>query len=93
MADTRASMADTRLPWRTRPLSWQARRFHSGARFGLFIGPPLFWPWYYPPAYYGPPAVYYTPARRSFTRTRPCGDAFCAGLLPCSECRGSRLGR
>jgi len=35
--------------------------FHSGARFGLFIGPPLFWPWYYPPAYYGPPAVYYNP--------------------------------
>jgi hypothetical protein len=36
--------------------------FHGGARFGVFIGPPLFWPWYYPPAYYGPPVVYYTPA-------------------------------
>jgi hypothetical protein len=35
--------------------------FHGGARFGLFIGPPLFWPWYYPTAYYGPPAVYYNP--------------------------------
>jgi hypothetical protein len=35
--------------------------FHGGARFGVFIGPPLYWPWYYPPAYYGPPVVYYTP--------------------------------
>jgi len=35
--------------------------FHGGARFGVFIGPPL-WPWYYPPAYYGPPVVYYNPA-------------------------------
>jgi hypothetical protein len=35
--------------------------FHGGPRFGVFIGPPLFWPWYYPPAYYGPPVVYYNP--------------------------------
>src|SRR4029077_9557444 len=33
---------------------------HGGARSGVFIGPPLFWPWYSPPAYYGPPVAYYT---------------------------------
>lgn len=27
----------------------------------MFIGPPLFWPWYYPPAYYYPPTYYYPP--------------------------------
>jgi len=35
---------------------------HVSAGFSVFIGPPLFWPWYYPPAYYSPPAVYYNPA-------------------------------
>ena len=33
--------------------------FHSG--FGVFIGAPLYSPWYYPPPYYYPPAYYYPP--------------------------------
>jgi hypothetical protein len=39
--------------------------FHGGARFGVFVGAPLFWPWYYPyasPYYYYPPAVAVPPA-------------------------------
>ena len=34
---------------------------HPHVRFGVFIGPPVFWPWYYPPAYYYPPPAYYYP--------------------------------
>ncbi len=37
---------------------------HSGVRFGVFIGPPVFGPWWwYPPApvYYDPPVVYRQP--------------------------------
>lgn len=30
---------------------------HGHGHFGVFIGAPLFWPWYPPPAYYYPPAV------------------------------------
>lgn len=33
---------------------------HPRARFGVVIGAPLFWPWYYPSPYYYP--HYYPPA-------------------------------
>jgi hypothetical protein len=45
--------------------------FHGDARFGVFIGPPLFWPWYYPPAYYGPPGAYYNPTPSVIYSTPP----------------------
>ena len=35
---------------------------HSRGRVGVFIGAPLFWPWYYPPAYYPEPAVIAVPS-------------------------------
>ena len=34
--------------------------FHGHARFGVFIGGPVFWPGYYYPPYYYPP-YYYPP--------------------------------
>jgi hypothetical protein len=43
-------------------LAWH---HHSGVRFGFFIGPPLFSPyWWYPPppVYYDPPVIYQQPA-------------------------------
>jgi hypothetical protein len=42
----------------TSALAWH---HHSGVRFGVYVGPPLFGPWWwYPPAplYYDPPVVY-----------------------------------
>ena len=41
-------------------LAWHGGYGHS--RFGVFVGVPLFSPWYYPPAYYNPPYPYYPPA-------------------------------
>jgi hypothetical protein len=35
--------------------------FNGHARLGVFIGVPLFAPWYYPPPYYYPPPSYYYP--------------------------------
>jgi hypothetical protein len=35
--------------------------FHSRGRVGVFIGAPLFWPWYYPPTYYPEPTVIAVP--------------------------------
>src|SRR5438552_668926 len=60
--------------------SWHGGGFHhggwGGARFGVFVGAPLFWPWYYPgpyyynyPAYYSAPYYYYDPVA-----VGPAGD-------------------
>lgn len=36
-------------------LAWADRGGHGHAHVGVYIGVPLFWPWYYsPPPYYGP---------------------------------------
>lgn len=44
--------------------SWadRHRHSHSRGRVGVFIGAPLFWPWYYPPAYYPAPTVIAVPS-------------------------------
>ena len=35
---------------------------HRRAHIGVFVGPPLAWPWYYPPPYYAPyNSPYYYP--------------------------------
>jgi hypothetical protein len=43
--------------------AWADRghHFHSRGRVGVFIGAPLFWPWYYPPTYYPEPTVIAVP--------------------------------
>jgi hypothetical protein len=41
-------------------LAWHGGHGHGG--FGVYMGVPLYSPWYYPPAYYYPPVPIYSPA-------------------------------
>ncbi len=50
--------------------SGAAFAWHGHSHFGVYVGVPLYSPWYYPPAYY-PPAYYYPPYVPPVVVTQP----------------------